>query len=332
MALHRNEMMRFLKYAGSLALGLILLGPFGLHAQEAYPEKAIKIVVPYPPGGFNDTLGRFVGKKLSDAWGKPVIVENKPGAGTTIGTAQVASAAPDGYTILVNQFPYATNPFLYKNIPYDTRKAFAPVIFAGKSPMVLVVHAESKFKSAGDVIQAAKAAPKSINYGSSGSGSSNHLVMAFFELATNTQLNQIGYKGSTPLLTDLAGGQVVVAFDALPHVMPFIKGGRVRPIAVASAKRSSLMPDIPTLTESGVKGFEASSWHGFVVPAATPPAIIAKLNRQINEILAQDDAKRFFAEQGVTPEGGTPAQYGAFINSQMELWGKVVTDGKITAE
>jgi len=325
-------MMVFLRRILVVFLGSLALVSMGAHAQDAYPQKQIKIVVPYPPGGFNDTLGRFVAKKLTDAWGKPVIVENRPGAGTTIGSAQVATSPPDGYTILVNQFPFATNPFLYKNIPYDTNKAFAPVIFAGRSPMVLVVHAESKFKSVGDLIAAAKASPKTVNYGSSGPGSSNHLTMAFFELSTNTQFNQIAYKGSTPLLTDLAGGQVVAAFDALPHVMPFVKNGRVRPIAVAGSKRSPLMPDVPTVAEAGVKGFEASSWHGFVVPAGTPAAIVAKLNKQINEILAQEDGKRFFAEQGVTPEGGTPGQYAAFMSAQMDLWGRVITEGKITAE
>jgi len=295
--------MVFLRRILVVFLGSLALVSMGAHAQDAYPQKQIKIVVPYPPGGFNDTLGRFVAKKLTDAWGKPVIVENRPGAGTTIGSAQVATSPPDGYTILVNQFPFATNPFLYKNIPYDTNKAFAPVIFAGRSPMVLVVHAESKFKSVGDLIAAAKASPKTVNYGSSGPGSSNHLTMAFFELSTNTQFNQIAYKGSTPLLTDLAGGQVIAAFDALPHVMPFVKNGRVRPIAVAGSKRSPLMPDVPTVAEAGVKGFEASSWHGFVVPAGTPAAIVAKLNKQINEILAQEDGKRFFRRTGCHTRG-----------------------------
>ena len=318
----------------SLMCGMIFSSVSGVYAQSAdsYPDKPITIVVPYPPGGFNDTLGRIVGKKLSDAWGKTVVVENKPGAGTVIGSNYVAKSAPDGYTILVAQFPFSANPYLYKSLPYDTLKAFAPVILAGRSPMVLVVNSNSPFKTTGDLLALAKAKPGSVNYGSSGPGSSNHLSMVLFESMSGTSLNQVPYKGSTPLLTDLAGGQVEVAFDAYPHVRPFLQSGKIGPIAIATESRSSLMPEVPTINESGVKGYEASSWHGFVVPAGTPPAVLDKLNKQINLILKQEDIKKTLQEQGVVPDGGTSSQFEIFIKKQMEIWKKVVAQSGITPE
>ena len=318
----------------SLMCGMIFSSVSGVYAQSAdsYPDKPITIVVPYPPGGFNDTLGRIVGKKLSDAWGKTVVVENKPGAGTVIGSNYVAKSAPDGYTMLVAQFPFSANPYLYKSLPYDTLKAFTPVILAGRSPMVLVVNSNSPIKTTGDLLALAKAKPGSVNYGSSGPGSSNHLSMVLFESMSGTSLNQVPYKGSTPLLTDLAGGQVEVAFDAYPHVRPFLQSGKIRPIAIATESRSSLMPEVPTINESGVKGYEASSWHGFVVPAGTPPAVVDKLNKQINLILKQEDIKKTLQEQGVVPDGGTSSQFEIFIKKQMEIWKKVVAQSGITPE
>ena len=321
-------------YFLSLAVGMLGLTSGQLFAQgsAAYPEKPITIIVPYPPGGFNDTLGRIVGKKLSDAWGVNVIIENKPGAGTTIGTNFVARSAPDGYTILVAQFPFAANPFIYKSLPYDSSKAFAPVVLAGRAPMVLVVNENSKIKSLADLLAAAKKSPSKIDYGSSGSGSSEHLAMALFENMANVSLNQIPYKGSTPLLTDLAGGQVEVAFDVFPMVRPFIQSGKIRPIAIATDVRSPLLPQVPTVTEAGLKGYEVSSWHGFMVPSGTPPAIIDKLNKQINSILTQEDIKKTFNEQGVVPDGGTANQFDAFIRKQMEIWKKVVVQAGIIPE
>lgn len=313
------------------SLGLATL-PSGAQSAAAYPSRPISVIVPYPPGGFNDTLGRLVAAKLQTAWKQTVTVDNKPGAGTTIGTAAAAAAPPDGHTILVVQFPYATNPWLYPNLRYDTMKAFTPVMLAGRSPMLLAVHAARPWKSQAELLAAAKAKPDSLSYGSSGAGSSNHLVMALFEIQAGVSLTQIPYKGSTPLLTDLAGGQVDAAFDALPHVLPFIQSGKVRALSIASPKRSPLMPDVPTVAEAGVAGYEASSWHGFVVPAGTPQPVVDKLNRELNTILAMDDVKDTFAKQGVTPDGGTPAQFQQFIAQQMTLWKGVIQQRKITVD
>ena len=313
---------------------LAVLAAFGTGAAQAleYPTKPVRIVVPYPAGGFNDTLGRLAAKYLSDYWKKPVIVDNKPGAGTMIGTKEVAGAAADGHTILVVQFPYAANPWLYKNIAYDTQKAFAPVLLAGRSPMLLVTHAQGPYRSAAELLAAARIKPNALAYGSSGAGSSNHLAMALFETATATQMRQIPYKGSTPMLTDLAGGQFDVALDLLPHAMPFMQSGRVRPLAIAAPKRSPLLPDVPTAAEAGIPGYEVSSWHGFVVPSGTPPSIVDKLNSDLNRMLLEDEVKKAFAAQGVVPDGGTPAQFRGFIDGQMALWKKVVSDRNITVD
>ena len=313
---------------------LAVLAAFGTGAAQAleYPTKPVRIVVPYPAGGFNDTLGRLAAKYLSDYWKKPVIVDNKPGAGTMIGTKEVAGAAADGHTILVVQFPYAANPWLYKNIAYDTQKAFAPVLLAGRSPMLLVTHAQGPYRSAAELLAAARIKPNALAYGSSVAGSSNHLAMALFETATATQMRQIPYKGSTPMLTDLAGGQFDVALDLLPHAMPFMQSGRVRPLAIAAPKRSPLLPDVPTAAEAGIPGYEVSSWHGFVVPSGTPQSVVDKLNSDLNRMLLEDEVKKAFAAQGVVPDGGTPAQFRNFIEGQMALWKKVVSDRNITVE
>ena len=311
---------------------LAVLAAFGIGAAQAqeYPTKPVRIVVPYPAGGFNDTLGRLAAKHLGDYWKKPVIVDNKPGAGTMIGTREVADAAPDGHTILVVQFPYAANPWLYKNIAYDTQKAFAPVLLAGRSPMLLVTHAQAPYRTAAEVLAAARAKPNVLTYGSSGAGSSNHLAMALFENATGTQMRQIPYKGSTPMLTDLAGGQFDVALDLLPHAMPFMQMKRVRPLVIAAPKRSPLLPDVPTAAEAGIPGYEVSSWHGFVVPSGTPQSVVDKLNSDLNRMLLEDEVKKAFAAQGVAPDGGTPAYFRSFIDGQMALWKKVVSDRNIT--
>ncbi|OVZ61173.1 MFS transporter [Pigmentiphaga sp. NML080357] len=314
-----------------IGAGLPLTG-IAASAADAFPSKPLRIVVPYPTGGFNDTLGRLVAAKLHEAWGQPVIVENKPGAGTQIGSAAVARAPADGYTLLVVQFPFAANPWLYKRLPYDTAKDFTPVILAGRSPMLLVVNTESRLRSVADVLAAARARPGSLNYGTSGDGSSNHLAMERFAGMTGVKMTSVPYKGSTPLLTDLAGGQVGLAFDAFPHVLPFIQSGKVRPLAIADARRSELMPELPTVSEAGVPGYEVSSWHGFVVPAGTPRPVVDKLNAQIDAILAMEDVRKVFRQQGVVPDGGTPDAFRSFIASQMDLWKQVVRQAGIVPQ
>ncbi len=304
-----------------------------LYAQDnSYPNKPIKIVVPYPPGGFNDTLGRILAPKLSEIWKQPVLVENRTGGVTTIGTSYVATSPPDGYTMLIAQFPYVTNPFLMKNLPYDTSKAFNSVILAGRSPTVFVTSKDSPYKSLQDVIKAAKSNPGKLNYGSSGNGSSNHLSMALFEKMANVEMRQIPYKGSTGIMTDVAGGQVDVAIDVLGNIASFLQTGKVRTLAIGQMTRSPLMPQVPTMNELGITGYDVNSWHAIVVPAGTPRPVIDKINQAVNEILKMSDVRETFRIQGVVPDGGTPEQLDAFLLSQSNTWGRLIKTLNITAD
>ena len=304
-----------------------------LYAQDnSYPNKQIKIVVPYPPGGFNDTLGRILAPKLSEIWKQPVLVENRTGGVTTIGTSYVATSPPDGYTLLIAQFPYVTNPFLMKSLPYDTSKAFNSVILAGRSPMVFVTSKDSPYKSLQDVIKAAKSNPGKLNYGSSGNGSSNHLSMALFEKMANVEMRQIPYKGSTGIMTDVAGGQVDVAIDVLGNIASFLQTGKVRTLAIGQMTRSPLMPQVPTMNELGITGYDVNSWHAIVVPAGTPRPVIDKINQAVNEILKMSDVRETFRIQGVVPDGGTPEQLDAFLLSQSNTWGRLIKTLNITAD
>src|SRR3954464_7911780 len=236
--------MRTLSWFGLLVATVLTLPPA---AYAEYPEKTIRIVVPYPPGGFNDTLGRIVAQKFTEAWGQPAVVENRPGGGTLIGTDQVAKAPADGYTLLVVAFPFAVNPSLYAKLPYDTVKDFAPLILAGQTPNLLVVNPDVPVKSVKELIDAAKAKPGGLSYGSTGSGSSNHLSMELFRMLTGTQIVHVPYKGSAPMVTDLLGGHVQVAFDNTPNVLPQVKAGKLRALAITSATRSAMVPEIPTV-------------------------------------------------------------------------------------
>ena len=312
---------------------VLMLFVQSIYAQDnSYPNKQIKIVVPYPPGGFNDTLGRILAPKLSEIWKQPVLVENRTGGVTTIGTSFAATSPPDGYTLLIAQFPFVTNPFLMKNLPYDTSKAFNSVILAGRSPMVFVTSKDSPYKSLQDVIKAAKANPGKLNYGSSGNGSSNHLSMALFEKMANVEMRQIPYKGSTGIMTDVAGGQVDVAIDVLGNIASFLQTGKVKTLAIGQMTRSPLMPQVPTMDELGITGYEVNSWHAIVVPAGTPRPVIDKINQTVNEILKMSDVRETFRIQGVVPDGGTPEQLDAFLLSQSNTWGRLIKTLNITAD
>jgi tripartite-type tricarboxylate transporter receptor subunit TctC len=260
-----------IRFLGFLLAALAAIVP----ARADYPDKTIRIVVPYTPGGFNDTLGRIVAQKFTDDWGVPAVVENRPGGGTLIGTDAVAKAPADGYTLLVVAFPFAVNPSLYAKLPYDTLKDFAPLILAGQTPNLLVVNNDTPFKSVKELIDAAKAKPGSLSYGSTGSGSSNHLSMELFRLMTATQMIHVPYKGSAPMVTDLLGGHVQVAFDNVPNVVTQVKAGKLRALAITSPNRAASLPDIPTVAEAGVPGYEVGVWFGIVAPAATPPDVLA---------------------------------------------------------
>jgi tripartite-type tricarboxylate transporter receptor subunit TctC len=301
-------------------------------ARAEFPDKTIRIVVPYTPGGFNDTLGRIVAQKFTDDWGVSAVVENRPGGGTLIGTDSVAKAPADGYTLLVVAFPFAVNPSLYAKLPYDTLKDFAPLILAGQTPNLLVVNNDVPVRSVKELIAAAKAEPGKLSYGSTGSGSSNHLSMELFRLMTATSMIHVPYKGSAPMVTDLLGGHVQVAFDNVPNVITQVKAGKLRALAITSPGRAASLPDIPTVAEAGVPGYEVGVWFGIVAPAATPPDVLARLNAELNKILAMPDVKQKFADQGVEPVGGTGERFGEHLRTQIEKWGRVVKESGAKVE
>jgi tripartite-type tricarboxylate transporter receptor subunit TctC len=312
--------MRIVRLLGLLMASALLVS--AAHAE--FPDKTIRIVVPYTPGGFNDTLGRIVAQKFTDDWGVPAVVENRPGGGTLIGTDAVAKAHPDGYTLLVVAFPFAVNPSLYAKLPYDTLKDFAPLILAGQTPNLLVVNNDQPIHSVQDLIAVAKAKPGTLSYGSTGSGSSNHLSMELFRLMTDTSMIHVPYKGSAPMVTDLLGGHVQVAFDNVPNVITQVKAGKLRALGITSPARSASLPDVPTVAEAGVPGHEVGVWFGIVAPAATPPEVLARLNAELNKILSEPDVKQKFADQGVDPVGGSPERFAEHLRTQIEKWGRVV--------
>ena len=300
----------------------------GLAANAAlaqdYPQKAIKMITPYPPGGPTDVLARAISQKLSERLGQPIVIDNRPGASGMIGADQVAKAAPDGYTLLANASIHVINPSLYASPPYDAIKDFAPVSQIAEVPLVLVVNPALGVKTVQELIAKAKAGP--LNFASSGNGSAPHLAGEGFNIATGTKMQHIPYKGSGPAITDLIGGQVNLMFDSLPSSMPHIKSGRIVAIAVTTKKRSSALPNVPTVAESGVPGFDVSTWYGVWAPAATPPAIVRRVSSDIAAVVRMPEVRARLAELGAEPVGSTPEEFAAYNRSELGKWAKIVKD------
>jgi tripartite-type tricarboxylate transporter receptor subunit TctC len=315
-------MARILQCAALAAvLALIAAGA----AAQNYPTKPIRLVVPFPPGGTTDILAREVGQRLSASLGQTVVIDNRPGAGGNIGAELVAKSAPDGYTLLMcTVSTHAINPNLYAKLPYDHVADFAPVILVASVPNVLEVTPSLPVNSVADLIKLAKEKPGQINFASSGSGTSIHLSGELFKTMAGVDMTHVPYKGSAPALTDLIGGQVQVMFDNLPSSLPQIKAGKLRAIAVTSAQRAPALPNVPTIAESGLPGFEATSWFGVVAPAGTPPAIVARLNADLNQWLQTPEAREKLLAQGAAAAGGSPEQFAAYIRAETEKWAKVV--------
>ena len=311
------------RFATAVAIATLSLQA---HPQtQAWPSKPIRYVVPFAAGGSTDIMGRTIAEKLSVALGQPVVVENKPGAGGGLGAAEVAKAAPDGYTIMGGTIStHAINASLYKDLPYDPVKDFVAITLIARVPNMLVVNNDVKAKDVAELIKLMKANPGKWNFASAGNGTSQHLSGELFKGMAGVEMQHIPYKGSPPALTDVMGGSVSMTFDNITTAWPLAKAGKLRALAVTTAKRSPVAPEVPTLAESGLPGYEVGSWQGVFAPAGVPPAIVARLNTEIVKIINMPDVQKKIIELGAEPVGDTAEQFGAFVKTEVVKWGDVV--------
>ncbi len=300
---------------------------------QGYPVKPIRFVVPYAPGGNTDILSRLIGQKLNEAWKQQAIIDNRPGAAGTVGAELVARAPADGYTIIMGSFGnIIVANSLYKNLKYDPLKDFAPVALVSLPPGVLVENPAVPAQNVRELIAYAKSNPGRLNYGSPGSGAWNHLFFELFNTSAGVSIVHVPYKGIAPAVVDLLGGQVQLAMSAFPTALPHVKSGKLRALAVTSARRSGLMTDVPTIAESGLPGYEAAGWFGVLAPAGTPPAVVTKLNTEINRILELPEVKASLASDGAEPAGGSPAQMAESARAASIKWGKIIRELNIRTE
>ncbi|QJW83940.1 tripartite tricarboxylate transporter substrate binding protein [Ramlibacter terrae] len=315
---------------------VLAAGAVCAHAQSAaastYPNRPVKLIVPFAPGGFTDVVARILGQKLSLATGQQFVIENKPGAGSTIGTDFVAKAPPDGYTLLMVSSTHVISPWIYKNLTYDPIKSFAPVGKLVDSPYVLLVHPKVAAKDVKEFIALAKASPDRIHYASSGNGSAQHLMGGLFAAMTGAPIKHIPYKGSSGAANDLVAGQVESSFAGVPNALAQVPQGRLKALAVTTAKRAPQLPDVPTLQEAGVPGYDASVWLALLAPAGTPPDIVLKLNGEVAKLLASADTRKALFDAGVEPTPSTPQEMGGYMAQELERWGKVVKDAGVKLE
>ena len=297
---------------------------------QTYPSKPIRIIVAYTPAGTTDILARVVGQKMSESFGQPVIVDNRPGVNGNIGTDVAAKATADGYTLLmVTAGTHGINPSLYRKLPWDAVKDFAPISLVANVPNILVVNNSVPVKSVKDFIAHLKASPDKFNYGTPGNGSTGHLSMEMFKAMTGTRIQHIPYKGSAGVLADVIGGQIAATIDNLPPYLPQVKSGKIRGLAVTSIKRSPVVPDIPTIAETAVTGYSAGSWFGLVAPAGTPKPVIDKLALETQRILKLPDVAERVAGLGAEAAGGTPEQFAGHIKTEIAKWAKVIKDANV---
>lgn len=310
----------------TVALAVALFAAAASAIAQSYPNRPVRMVVPLSAGGFADVPARIIAPRLSEALGQQVFVENRPGAGATIGTDFVAKSKPDGYTLLFTGTPHVISPALYKNLPYDPLKDFASVMLVAAGPYVLVVNPQLPVKSLQELIALAKAQPGKIDYASSGNGSAQHLVSALFASMAGIELSHVPYKGSGPAMQDLLGGQVKVSFAGIPNVMPHVRAGKLRPLAVSTPKRSPDLPDVPTVAEAGVPGYDATLWLALLAPAGTPNDIVQKLYAETAKVLREPEVQKAVAATGVDVSVIGPAELPTFLRAEVDKWGKVVRD------
>jgi tripartite-type tricarboxylate transporter receptor subunit TctC len=298
---------------------------------QTWPAKPLRYIVPFPPGAFNDTLARTLSSELPKALGQPVIVDNRPGGNTIIGTELAAKSPPDGYTLFGAALPFSVVQSLYKT-SFDVTRDFAPITLAGVTPNLLVANVAMPFNDVKGLIAYAKSNPGSLNYATAGNGSSNHLSFELFKMLTGTHVTHVPYKGSAPAVTDLMAGQVHVMFDNTPNVLPHVKAGRIKALAVSSKSRTRQAPEVPTLDEAGVPGYDVSVWFGVLTVAGTPREIVQRLNTEMVKILTSAEVKERFGKLGVDVVAGSPEQFSQFLTSEVARWAKLVQDANIKAD
>jgi len=313
-----------------MALGLAVAGSSAL--AQSWPARPISLIVPFAAGGTTDVLARALADKLSQSLGQPVVVESKPGAGATIGADFVAKAKPDGYTLLMGAVHHTIASSVYKKLPYDFSKDLAPITTVALVPNVLVVNASTPAKNVNELVALLKASPGKMAYGSNGNGTAQHLIGTQFQNQTGTDVIHIPYKGSGPLSTDLLGGQIMMSFDTITPVLPHIKADKLRALAVTTAKRSAALPDVPTLEEASLKGFNIGTWFGVLAPAATPQDIVTRLNAEMVKVIQSPEFRSRMAEIGAEPIGDTSAQMAQQIASETEKFGKLVKEAKVVID
>jgi tripartite-type tricarboxylate transporter receptor subunit TctC len=302
-------------------------------AQAAFPDHSIRLIVPFPPGGGNDTVARTVGKRLAEIIGQPVVVDNRAGAGGTIGADAAARSAPDGYTLFLGGVgSHAINPNLHKDLPYDPIKDFAPIVLLARAPMVLAANPKLNVHSVPELIALAKKEPGKLNYASNGTGSSSHLAAAMFTSMAGVDIVHVPYKGLSPALTDLLSGTVPLMFSSVVAILPHIKSGALVALGSTSTQRLAALPDVPTIAESAVPGYESFSWYGILAPAGTPKDVVAKLNQALNQALQSPEIRESLATDGSLPAGGTPEEFGAYIKHEKDRMGEIIAKAHITAE
>ena len=320
------------RFTGAIvALAAWLLATAAL--AQVYPGKPIRLIVPFAAGGGNDNVARLVGKRLADSLGQPVLIDNRPGAGGVLGAELAAKAAPDGYTLFLGGVgSHAVNPNLHERLPYDPIRDFAPVALLASAPLILVVHPSIPANTFAEFVAYARSKPGRINYASNGNGSSSQLAAVMFDSMAGVDMVHVPYKGLSPALTDLLSGQVQLMFSSVVAILPHIKAGKLRGLAVTGSKRLPSMPDLPTIAESGLPGYEASSWYGILAPAGTPRDIVARLNAELVKALDQPEVRNNLLAEGAEPVGGTPEQFAAHIRSEKERLGKLIREAKIRLE
>lgn len=321
----------FVATAQIVSASLLMAFVGGAIAQQAYPTKPMHIIVTFAPGGSNDILARLFGPKLTEAWGQPVIVDNRPGANGVNGAVDLIKAAPDGHTIMMHSSTHIITPLLVK-VPYDTIKDFAPVASVCLSEDVLVINPSVQANNLKELIALAKSKPGQLNFGSSGNGGSLHLAGELFAIMAGIKMQHIPYKGALPVVTDLIGGQVQLFFSPPIVVLPHIKSGKIKALAISGKARNAALPQVPTFTEAGLPGFEVGVWQGFFAPPATPKAIVDKLSAQIGKIVAMPDINKALASQGMEPYITGPEQFAAVIKADVAKWGKIIKTANVKLE